>query len=723
MSSDKLFNGQEGQFKSWLRRLTSKIRQKGVLFASALRGNGAFQGMKYDLDAASASVTVSAESLRKAGVAGMATPMAKSLGGMMQEDNLITPTKVTAGKDGEAKKEPEEPQEVRRSIQFLYNHVSEVIWGLIVESTTDEVIEDLLRNQVVEDDGLGAYKELTKIYSVGSKVNLLLRYRKFHTLKMTATWKQFDSEFIALTQYFDGIEKEKQVDMLRAMVYLEGLTEDYTDIRTRIYDEALSKMPSLSSIRQRIEGHTEVLELDRTREVSSTREKAFYGQEKKKEGYKKYADLSDEEKRETVFKCLNCNSRHKGGESYCKKPCKCCVALNKSGGGRGHVRYNCKFRNEYKELQRRKRQGRPPRNEPREKRDESANMAEGKDITFGYNLDLQSAFGFLAEEQAYVAAERQRKPIYIDGGATHHYFDKGCCNDKSIRNVRQIPGSLAGMAEGMEIKFKEIADVGEFRGVRMCDTHLRANLISVGKLCDDENCMLIHTPKGVYKKKLDEGVAHDGVLIAERNAGTNYLYSYKPEVALLANIKAKNPVEHIHGVTLHRSAKDLLRMYHKGELKCKLFDKYSRTQLEKFAREMKPCRTCAEARLKRQPKRSFPSEEAMEVKPGELFLIDIQYPIKPRGRSNEKGLVYCMDYASGMGICRPFQHKDNAMLLVRRHLQPIIARLPKSSKHVTVITARPDGEAALTSAEAREALGELGVRIEPGGTETQELYC
>ena len=232
----KVFNGEEHLYAMWSTRMDGKIRKKGKSAWDAAKNVGPFQGFKFDPAAGNNKIKVPMSVLREKGVVGIDTPIAKSL-------TFETPAKAIKkgqeGGDADEKQPSYTEGDIKESMECVYHFLSLSVWDVIVENVSDSVLEDLLTTDGLrKGDGPMALKELNKTYATGTKVNMLLKFRKCVRLSMEkdcgGEFRKFDYEHQQLQAYFSTIRPEELLRMLNVLVYLEGLSQDYDTIRDRI---------------------------------------------------------------------------------------------------------------------------------------------------------------------------------------------------------------------------------------------------------------------------------------------------------------------------------------------------------------------------------------------------------------------------------------------------------------------------------------------------------
>ena len=1001
----KQFGGDANQFSLFKTRLEAAIRKEGLFYANVLKQQGVFKGMTYDLGKASDFVTVSYEDLVTRGVLGLSSLVCKDLGILsrnvlgnlgvigesennddFQESELKVGEEKGQDRQGTSTSAPGTPEKQHedagtsldeksggneqekkskilqnerkliRNIQFLFNQASEKVWGIIVERINGVVFNDIVRNgKVRRNDGIGAYNAMVDTYEKGTKVNMLLKYKQFHSLRMEkelSTFKKYDTKFEELLSYFNKLTPEEERKLLRIMVYLEGLSIDYDDFRNRIYDEALDEIPEIKKVRSRAEGHTETISMARHRESSN---QSAFGAGLQRSGPMKvpWSKMSREQKLQRMLKCKNCNQTHAGGAEFCKKLCKHCKGLGKTGNDAKHNMFKCRNK---KEFFRRRREANQQgqngnfsgvgnntsesatvafgfigmvsnthnqfseglvgignlfdefgmvsdtQNDEKLRSGEGVDMTNFRDFQLRFkedddqctvktakvasgitrrscsaknevpnqnlkNFDFQdpkfvniskideveksnfsgNELNFLKSDKTDFTQSNSRAPritqtsqipkmgrqcsqarifddkgsnlhlgggidenlknfqipdfelresdaipklheghpkpkltspnvsntifdrsahidmldvsdsqnrhlgleamrqgvptekqdcdfgflgnlanrgpnklTIVDGGASWSYFDPSSCQKGAIRYTsRSKSGKIDALGEGQSIRFKGIADVGRFRNVRMCSEGIRANLISAGSICDDEQVSLIHTSHGIFKKPISRTTLEGTIQIASRNPKGTRLYHYLPRsattgynAAFLGGLRPTNPLVRIHRAIGHRDMKGFVREFRRGNLKCSELEKFSSKQIDNFLSDMPICRTCLECKFTRPPKATKPSVSSKARLPGHLWQIDLMHPVRPRGVEGEIGSVFVTDAKTGYGEMFNFKSKSEAIDLVINFLKPIIPRIPKAKGAVSMIAARPDSENVLLA--GKDKLAEIGVQIQPG---------
>ena len=804
----KVFDGEIHLFPMWETRMEGKIRKKGLAVWDAAKQTGPFKGFRFDEANAAERILVPIEALREAGLTDLGTPIAKSL-------SFATPTKKDKGKQegeggGDQEKKSFEPGDLRKSIQYIYNFMALSVWDVIVENVSDEVLEELLTvDGLVNGDGPRALKELKRIYHTGTKVNILLKFRRYVRLSQVkdcdGEFRKFDYEFQQLQTYFSSMKAEELMKMLTVLIYLEGLDAEHDRIRDRIYDDSHEEIPELKAVRKRVKNWRETQKLSESRESDLMRESASFvpprndprnkeKEKKTKPKFKKFADMNAKEKKvflQRVMKCRNCKTKHKGGEFACKKPCGIC-------GKQGHVRYNCpekKTRNDGK------RSGNPageiaqmagmsfgidlglmmmegdtlgmtvelPKVKPKCKAI-SPNTADPKNRTFSIGEDISShektvitenspkrnrsklvkspklngprnrtfSFGYPGYQEtisgnqenesdrqmALMSSESlrntRRRVKVLDGGAVNHYLMKDDVKGVHMENVTESKGVVGTASESTTIEYDSVADVGPLKEARLCGPKLSAHLISVGRLCDDHNIDVVHTKDAAYQFPKGCIDLRKGKKIATRGTRTNNLYVCRDKMTedkalLVPGKQMDNPLEQWHIQSGHRSLEFTLKMIRKGKIKnakiLELMEKHPET-FKKHLKNFRPCRECGECKTTRTNRRTSPSEATMNLKVGELWIADMIWPIRPAGPNGENGLIFLVEAKTGYGMPPvAIKRKSQAIPIITEFLRPIVKRLPKDTKTVSLVTLRVDDEKALTSEEAAKSLGTIGVRL------------
>jgi hypothetical protein len=583
---DQKFYGDKTKFNVWWDRHQARVRSKGPNYRSAMRGEGVFTGLRY-----SPSVTTQAT-------------VAFNPTGNAEERSLIQKINKTKNESKPKLQEPTEDTKVVASpAQRLYNFYCEIVYDLTLKYIDDKVYMQLKNKKLAEGDGFMMLRLLKEIYIMGTNAQLVTSLRQLIRMKQgNQSLDKFTYDFTTLINFFK-VKKAAVNDTLAVLIYIEALSPKYDQLRSKIIDETLVKVPTLEEVIRRIAHNTE---------NSGAADEAFSVQTKSK------PNLGE-------MRCYNCGSKHPGGERKCIKPCKICKSNN-------HTRYHCPKR----------KKGGNKGNRDSKRHNNNANAG---------NALPDWGLGTWSADQASVVT-------LLDGGAGWHFFNRNAfkCDNNGIpthdnegrptRNYKPATGNL--QTAGSALKYKGMIDTNGLQEVKLVN-NIKANLVSVTKVIDDEACMLVHGPKRVYKipqstwmKIFKYFPASDVQQVATRKG---HLYEYTGDKLSSANqanymsTKPSNPLMTLHQRMGHRAIGPLLRGVQDGHIRCREIEKLSKNKINSLLEDLKnsPCVTCAKSRTTRVPARRSKKTTKSPGQVGIEWQTDLCYPVNPALPSGERG--------------------------------------------------------------------------------------
>jgi len=220
---------------------------------------------------------------------------------------------------------------------------------------------------------------LKEIYIMGTNAQLVTSFRKFIKMRQeNQTLDKFTYEFTTLINFFKA-KKAEVNDTLAVLLYIEALSPKYDELRTKIIDETLQKVPTLDEVIRRVAHNSE--------NNSGETDGAFSA------GAEEYPS-------QKIMKCYNCGTKHAGGERKCAKPCKIC-------GSTKHVRFHC-----------------PKRKKKNHYRDSDTKRRTGNNNANSGNALPDWGLGVWSTDTQRATCNQAMLLTLLDGGAGWHFFNR-----------------------------------------------------------------------------------------------------------------------------------------------------------------------------------------------------------------------------------------------------------------------------------------------------------
>ena len=322
---------------------------------------------------------------------------------------------------------------------------------------------------------------------------------------------------------------------------------------------------------------------------------------------------------------------------------------------------------------------------------------------------------------------------FLDGGAGWDYFSEKAIRNPRVKveNFRRSRGQIKTAGEGEKLDVVATADVGNFKEAKIVKG-LRSNLVSVSKLCDSEDCALIHTSDGVVRVPSADmpPLPDSAVMIAKRHGGLYSMALASPEGTSTAHLTDSQPTNILfkwHQRLGHMSPRRLLKGVRTGALRIPELENLDSKTVTRLLSTFPECPACGEAFGIRR-NRSTAAVDARDTgvcPPVTTGFSECQgdliWPWTPKSKEGYNGALFLVHRGTRMAFTTPLKAKSDAPEGMERLMMRLRSRLglrpgakPTKDGNLIEWRIRFDDDKSLTSKAVDDVLSRHGFRMEIG---------